>query len=96
MTGTKDYANRLSLWRGKPVQSLIAKLGEPDRQFPINSQTEAFVYVRSSKDESFRLSNWWKSMTDFDYTPSDLYCQTTFSIRYGIVVDSSFSGDACY
>lgn len=96
------YEKRLSKWLGRPQSLLIQAWGEPNRQFAINSDTFAFVYIHNyahATNEPYSNTLYYPALAGPRYGhsmfPAYYYCQTTFSIRNGIVVDYSFNGDYC-
>lgn len=97
-----DYGYRLSKWVGQRESLLAQKWGQPEQMFRINEDTMAWVYVKESKHgykDPYRSMFYYPAMSGPQYgqsqIPTRYYCQTTFSVRNGIVTNYSFIGDDC-
>lgn len=97
-----DYDRQLSSWIGRPARVLVSRWGQPDRQFAINADTYAMVYIKNKHQGAYRP---YRNVINYQGMPGPryghamykplYYCQTTFSVRNGIVVNYSFNGDDC-
>lgn len=97
-----DYDQRLATWIGQPARALVNRWGQPDRQFAINADTYAMVYIKTKNQSAYHP---YRRTINYQGMPGPryghamyqpiYYCKTTFSVRNGVIVNYSFNGDEC-
>jgi len=101
----KAYNHRLQSWLGKRQQLLIMKWGQPDGQFALDADTYVLTYIKTSDKAKDGQTHPYSSVLNYQalagprygYSqyPEQWWCKTFFTVRHGVIVNYSFSGDDC-
>lgn len=97
-----NYEKFLNSWIGQPASQLVTTWGAPVDMQTIGPDRQLFTYI-SEKQLSVEgsapidlgqnsLYNQQNAASDMTY---DYYCRTTFTTQNNIIVNYSWSGDAC-
>lgn len=105
LTPPDNYNQQLAQWLGQTQWALFRKWGQPDEQYALDMDTYIVVYNKNFKHPVRHQKYPYKSVMNYpalagprygySQYPQNWYCQTTFTLRYNIVADYSFSGDDC-
>lgn len=105
LNDSKAYNSQLQKWRGQSASMLYADWGTPQRTVPLNGDSIMVSYYRAEDDLTdnefapFDSEIYYNTLTLPYYgmapEPPLFYCETSFVIKDGIIVDYSFSGNDC-
>lgn len=104
---SRDYASTLQPWLGQSEERLQQSWGYPYNTFYITPNQKVISYIKfasrpmNGEREAYPDQVAYPAIATPDFglqgQPqfSNYYCQTSFTIRDGVVVDYSFNGDDC-
>lgn len=103
---TAKYEQMLESWIGAPEKELIYAWGVPVRSYSVDNnlkfltfRDDRTLYIPGGPSTSY-TKFYGNSMTTTTYgnnapTTLGLTCETTFGIRYGLVVSYRYEGNNC-
>lgn len=99
------YNRQLQKWRGQSASELYADWGTPQQTVPLSGDSVMVSYYRAENDSSdnefapFDSDIYYNALTLPYYgiapEPPLFYCETSFVIKDGIIVDYTFTGNNC-
>ena len=100
----KGYDDYLETWIGRSEADLIAYMGAPNEIQDLGKGRQIFVYMKQktvmetgANPQNVNFGNYSLYNPENDAMQSEMlyYCETTFTTQNDIIVDYSWSGDAC-
>ncbi len=99
------YADTLQPWLGQSEERLFQSWGHPYNTIYITPEQQVVSYIKFASDpmngerDPYSYEVAYNAIETPDYgnvsQSNNYYCQTSFTIRNGIVIDYSFNGDDC-
>jgi len=91
---TKNYANRVSTWKGHDVNNLITSWGPPSDVYTMPNGNKMYTWLKSSDGTvTKRYNEFSKQIVE---RKNVSYCKTTFTANdEDIIINWRIQGDLC-
>ncbi|MBO7257869.1 MAG: hypothetical protein J6V11_02890 [Alphaproteobacteria bacterium] len=100
----QNYDDYLDSWVGRSEADLVATWGAPAQMQNLGAGRQLFTYMKQKtvmepemnpQDVNFGNYSLYNPENDIMQSETVYYCETTFTTENDIIVDYSWSGDAC-
>lgn len=105
LNDSQAYNRQLQKWRGQSASELYSDWGTPQQTVPLGNDSVMVSYYRAEDEPTddefmpFDSEMYYDALTLPYYGIAPelplFYCQTSFVIKDGIVIDYTFTGNDC-